>query len=323
MESFVGITAFVHSAEQRSYIGAARVIGVSPSAVGKAIARLEERLGVRLFNRTTRSISLTDEGEVLYERYRRILDEMRDAEATIVRSCEQPRGRLRISMPHIVAHHLVVPLLPDFSRRFPEIELDIDLDDRVVDLVAEGLDIVVRSGELSDARFIARPIGDQHFVVCGSPQYLEQRGAPENPDDLSRHACIRFKYPSSGMIAPWSFQAPFAQLPLRRDITFNNTDAGLRAAIDGMGLAHLPVYVARPSVEGGALVPVLTPFMAPLGSLSLVWPTNRQLSPKVRSFVDFLVPQLARRVDAFRPAHAWPGMDMVAKGAVTFQRPFP
>lgn len=305
MESFVGITAFVHSAEQRSYVGAARIIGVSPSAVGKAIARLEDRLGVRLFNRTTRSISLTDEGEVLYERYRRILDEMRDAEATIVRSCEQPRGRLRVSMPHIVAHHLVVPLLPDFSRRFPEIELDIDLDDRVVDLVAEGLDIVVRSGELSDARLIARYIGDQHFVVCGSPKYLERHGIPQKPSDLSKHFCIRFKYPSSGMLAPWAFCAPFDQLSLRKDLTFNNTDAGLRAAQDGMGLAHLPVYVARPSMETGALVPVLTSFMVPFGSLALVWPTNRQLSPKVRAFVDFVVTSLATRKDAFAPADEW------------------
>lgn len=169
MESLAGVVAFVYAAEQQSYVAAARVAGVSPSAIGKAVARLESRLGVRLFNRTTRSIGLTEEGAVLYERYKRILDDMDDAEATVSRSRERPRGRLRVSVPHIVGHHLLMPILPIFAERFPEIELDIDFEDRVIDLVAEGLDVVVRSGELADARLIARHLGDQHFVVAEVP----------------------------------------------------------------------------------------------------------------------------------------------------------
>ncbi|MFS2177212.1 LysR family transcriptional regulator [Rhizobium pisi] len=302
MESLASVFAFVHAAEQQSYVGAARIAGVSPSAVGKAVARLESRLGVRLFNRTTRSISLTEEGAVLYERYKRIIDDMDDAEATILQSRERPRGRLRVSVPHIVGHHLLMPILPAFAARFPEIELDVDFEDRVIDLVAEGLDVVVRSGELADARLIARHLGDQHFVVCASPGYLERHGQPQTPDDLSRHACIHFKYPSSGRVAPWAFRAPYERLLPPKSLTFNNTDAGLRAAQDGLGLAHLPVYVAEPHIRAGTLIPVLTPFMVPFGSLSLVWPSNRQLSPKVRAFVDFVVENCAARPDAFRPA---------------------
>ncbi|WP_190237549.1 LysR family transcriptional regulator [Rhizobium sp. R634] len=305
MDSLASVVAFVHAAEQRSYVAAARLAGVSPSAIGKAVARLESRLRVRLFNRTTRSISLTEEGTVLYEHYKRVLDDMQDAEAAVSKGRDRPRGRLRVSVPHIVGHHLLMPILPSFTARFPEIELDIDFEDRVIDLVTEGLDVVVRSGELADARLIARPLGEQHFVVCASPAYLDRHGRPETPDDLTRHACIHFKYPSSGRIAPWAFRPPHERLLLPKSLTFNNTDAGLRAARDGLGLAHLPVYVAEPHIRAGTLIPVLTAFMAPFGSLSLVWPSNRQLSPKIRAFVDFVVENFAARPEAFRPAASW------------------
>lgn len=302
MESLTGIVAFVQAAEQQSYVAAARITGASPSAVGKAVARLEGRLGVRLFNRTTRSMSLTKEGAVFYERCKRIIDDLGDAEATILQSRDQPAGRLRVSMPHIVGHHLFMPILPSFVEVFPQIELDIDFEDRVVDLVAEGVDVVVRSGELADSGLIARVLGQQHFVVCGSPEYLERRGRPQAPADLAGHSCIHFKYPSSGRIAPWAFQAPHERLILPKSLIFNNTDAGMRAALDGLGLSHLPVYVAAPYVQTGVLTPVLTSFMMPFGSLSLVWQSNRQLSPKVRSFVDFVVESLVSQGGAFQSA---------------------
>lgn len=304
MESLTGIAAFVHAAEQQSYVAAARVTGASPSAIGKAVARLEAHLGARLFNRTTRSMSLTEEGAVFYERCKRIIDDLRDAEAAILQSRDRPAGRLRVSMPHIVGHHLFMPILPSFAESFPGIELDIDFEDRVVDLVAEGVDVVVRSGELADSGLIARILGQQHFVVCGSPKYLERRGHPQAPAALAAHVCIHFKYPSSGRIAPWAFQAPHERLILPKSLVFNNTDAGLRAALDGLGLSHLPVYVAEPYIRNGALTPVLKSFMIPFGSLSLVWQSNRQLSPKVRAFVDFMVESLASQSGPFRSAAA-------------------
>lgn len=304
MDSFSSLAAFVHAAEQRSYVAAARVAGLSPSAIGKAIARLEARLGVRLFNRTTRNISLTEEGSAFYERCKRIIDDLEDAEASLIESRKRPRGRLRISVPHIVGHHLLMPMLPAFVARYPEIELDIDFEDRVTDLVTEGLDIAIRSGELADTRLIARHLGEQHFVVCGSPAYFDRHALPAAPADLAIHACIHFKYPTSGRLAPWAFAPPNEKLMLPRSLAFNNTDAGLRAALDGLGIAHLPIYVAAAHIHAGLLVPVLTAHMVAFGSLSLVWPSNRQLSPKVRAFVDFVTEHLAARPDAFQPGAA-------------------
>lgn len=292
MESLAGIAAFVHAAEQRSYVMAGRSLGISSSAIAKNVSRLEARLGVRLLNRTTRSIGLTEVGAVFYERCRRILDDVRDAEATLSQSRKRPQGRLRVSVPLIVGHHLLMPQLPAFRSRYPDIALDIELDDRVVDIVAEGLDVAIRSGDLPDSQLVARTIGPQHFVVCGSPSYFERHGMPKAPDDLLRHACIHFKYPSSGRLAPWAFRPPHENLRMPGSLTFNNTDAGLRAAIDGLGLAHLPVYVARPSIDAGLLRPALSDFMQPFGMISYIWPSSRLLSPKVRAFVDFTLPPL-------------------------------
>lgn len=302
MESLSALAAFVHVAEHRSYVAAARLAHVSPSAISKAIARLEARHGLRLFNRTTRSLSLTEDGALLYERCRHILDELEDVQACLVDSRERPKGRLRVSIPHIVCRHLLMPILPSFTQRFPEIELDLDVDDRVVNLAADGIDIAIRSGELADTSLISRRLGEQHFVVCGSPDYLHRNGYPAAPPDLIEHRCIHFRYPSSGRLAPWSFCAPYERMLPPRNMAFNNTDAGLHAATAGLGLAHLPVYVAAPNLRAGALVPVLVAFMAPFGSLSLLWPSQRRLSPKVRAFADFVVENFAIQRDAFQPA---------------------
>ena len=307
MKSLTSIAAFVHAAEQQNYVAVARILGISPSAVAKAIVRLESHLGVRLFNRTTRSVSLTEEGALFYERCKHIINDLGDAEATIIQSRERPRGRLRVSVPHIVGHHLLMPILPVFAEKFPEIELDIDFEDHVVDLITEGIDVAIRSGDLTDSGLIARPLGEQHFVICASPGYLSRHGRPETPRDLAQHACIHFKYPSSGRIAPWAFAHADDRFVLPRGLTINNSDAALRAALDGMGLVHLPVYVARPRIEDGSLVPVLTSYMAQFGSLSLLWPSNRQLLPKVRAFVDTVIEGLAARPDAFRPFTAKTG----------------
>lgn len=295
------IDLFVCAADQQNFAEAARIIGISPSAVGKAVARLEEHLGARLFSRTTRSVRLTEEGQIFYEHCKRMIEEFEETEASIFQNRQRPKGRLHVTVPHIVGHHLLMPILPEFVAKYPEIRLDIDFDDHVVDLVGEGFDIAVRSGDLADTRLIARPLGEQHFTVCASPGYLETRGEPETPLDLASHDCIHFKYPSSGRIAPWAFVPPHTNLVLPRTLTINNTDAGMRAALTGMGLAHLPVYVAERHVSKGDLVPVLGSFMKPFGSLSLVWPSNRQLLPKVRSFVDFIIENLSSRESAFRP----------------------
>lgn len=283
----------------RSHVAAARILGVSSSAVSKNVARLETRLGVRLLSRTTRSIGVTEEGALFYERCKRVLDELWNAEGTLLQSRETPRGRLRVSIPQIFGLHLLMAQLPEFTERFPDIELDVDVEDPVVDIVASGLDVAVRSGHLPDTRLVARLIGEQHFVVYGSDAYFERRGRPQMPSDLGQHSRIHFKYPSSGRLAPWSFVQPYGDTPIPASLVVNNTEAGLAAATRGLGMAHLPVYVAAPGIASGVLRPVLTEFMIPFGALWLIWSSSRQLSPKVRAFVDFVVEGLATVPNAF------------------------
>lgn len=292
MDSLRGFTAFLHAVEQRSYVAAARLLGVSPSAISKSVSRLEDRLGVRLLNRTTRSIGVTEEGAVFYERCKRVLDDISDVKDTMRRSANAPKGKLKISVPHVFGQHMLLPLLPEFSERYPEIELDVEFDDQVVDLVANGIDVAIRTGDLADTRLVARKISDQRFVVCGSPEYLRLRGVPESPEDLHQHSCIQFKYPSSGRKAPWSFRDPHTNCSVSRSLVFNSTEAGLWAALHGMGLAHLPEYAVNARLQSGELRAVLTEYMQPFGSLWLVWPSNRQLSPKVRAFADHVVKTL-------------------------------
>lgn len=301
MGSLKGMTAFVSAAELLSYAGAGRVLGVSSSAIAKSITRLENELGIRLFHRTTRSIGLTEEGIIFYEHCRHILDDICDAQAMISSTRSRPKGRLRVSVPQIFGHSILMPLLPEFLKEYPEIELDIDFEDRVIDIIGEGIDVAVRSGELRDTRLIGYQLGELHFVVCGSKHYLEKHGCPQIPADLLRHRCIHFKYPSNGLLAQWSFSSTDTHLSLPRNLIFNNTDAGLRAAIDGLGLAHLPVYIAEPAIKNNLLQPILTEFMVPLGSLSLIWPSNRHLSPKVRTFVDFIINEVRSNPSIFAP----------------------
>ncbi|MEM6161330.1 LysR family transcriptional regulator [Erwinia sp. P6884] len=292
MESLKSINVFVYAAELRNYAAAGRVLGISSSAVAKSVARLEDELGVRLFHRTTRSIGLTEEGIVFYERCKIILDEIRHARALIAETRARPKGRLHVSVPQIFGHTLLMPLLPKFLQKYPEIQLDIDFKDRVIDIIAEGVDVAVRSGELADSRLVGRKLGEQYFVVCANQDYFKSYGIPESPAELLSHRCIHFKYPSSGRIASWSFKTPYENLELPVNLIFNNTHAGLRAAIDGLGIAHLPVYVAEEAFKNRLLLPVLTKYMLPLGSMSLIWPSNRHLSPKVRAFADFMSSEL-------------------------------
>ena len=301
MKGFQGITAFVYAVKHNSYAQAARVLGLSPSAIAKSISKLEDELGTRLFHRTTRSISLTENGFLFYERCCLILDELYSAKEIISSNMCTPRGALHITAPHIFGHKLLMPLISKFNLLYPEIHLDIDFEDHVVDIIKEGIDIAIRSGNPVDSRLVSRYIGKQHFVVCGSYSYLDRYGAPQIPSELSEHSCIHFKYPSNGKIAPWSFIPPYKNITLPQNFIFNNTYAGLYAAVNGLGLAHLPIYVAHDALESRELYPVLTEFMAPFGDLMIMWPTNRQLSPKVRAFTDFLINEMKQQKQAFKP----------------------
>jgi DNA-binding transcriptional LysR family regulator len=299
VESLGGILAFVHAAEQSSFTAAGRQLGISGSAVGKAVARLEQRLGVRLLHRTTRRVALTDAGGVFYQRARRALEDLREAELALLERSDVPRGRLRVSMPHNIGRLLLLPPLPRFLELYPQVDLDVHLDDRLVDIIGEGFDLVIRTGELADSSLVARRLGPQHFVLCSSPEYFSRHPVPLTPGDLAVHRCIHFRFPASGFLEPWSLCSEYADARIPSSLTFNSSDGLVLAALGGSGIAQLPVYLARAYIDAGRLVPVLTKYMAMRGSIWVAWPSNRYVAPAVRAFADFTIEHLPEA--ALRP----------------------
>ncbi|MDP9585931.1 UNVERIFIED_ORG: DNA-binding transcriptional LysR family regulator [Burkholderia contaminans] len=292
MENLNGIAAFVRTAEALSFVAAGRALGISASAVGKTIARLEQSLGVRLFNRTTRRVTLTDEGRHFYERCQRILEDFRDAEATVTASAQRPRGKLRVSLP-VIGYRFLLPVLPEFRQCYPDVELDLDFNDRMVDVVEGGFDAVIRSGPLSDSSLMSRRLGPFAFVLCATPAYLARAGTPAAPHDLEAHDCVRYCFPTTGKLQDWALAArDGTPLKLRTAMTCNNMEALRGAVMAGLGIGYMPDFLARDALDTGALVTVLDDYRIAPGQFSIVWPSSRQLSPKLRVFVDFLCERL-------------------------------
>ena len=287
MDSFSSLNVFVHAAEQRSFTAAGRILGISASAVGKSIARQEARLGVRLFQRSTRRISLTAEGALFLERCQRILIDLSDAEEELARSRLHPAGTLRVSLPAI-GYRILMPILPGFIERYPEILPDIDFSDRMVDIVEEGFDVVIRSGNLTDSRLKARPLGPFRFRILASPDYLARYGTPVNAQELARHHCLRYKFPASGKLQPWILTEGDDPAPATASIVCNNIEGLIEAALGGLGLAWLPDFFVREECASGHLVSVLEDQISSSGQFNVVWPSSRHLSPKIRVFVDYL-----------------------------------
>ena len=293
MDNLTGIVAFVRTAEALSFVAAGRALGISASAVGKTIAKLEQSLGVRLFNRTTRRVTLTEEGRHFYERCQRILEDFRDAEATVTASAQRPRGRLRVSLP-VIGYRFLLPVLPEFRQRYPDVELDLDFNDRMVDVVEGGFDAVIRSGPLSDSSLMSRRLGPFAFVLCATPAYLAQAGTPRAPRDLEAHECVRYCFPTTGKLQDWALAADDGTpLKLRTALTCNNMEALRGTVLAGPASATCPTS-SRDALEQGTLVTVLDDYRIAPGQFSIVWPSSRQLSPKLRVFVDFLCERLFR-----------------------------
>lgn len=298
MDSLNGFVVFVQVAETRSFVAAGRLLGVSASAVGKSVARLEEKLGVRLFHRSTRSVTLTAEGMLFLERSRRILAEIEAAELELSRAAAAPRGRLRVSLPLVSG--LVLPVLGEFMREYPEIELDLDFTDRMVDVIEEGFDAVVRTGEPADSRLSARRLGTFRILLVASPAYLATRGTPKVPADLLQHSCLHYRFPSSGKLESWALpQAagePERQLPV--SMICNNIETRSCFALQGLGIACLPDFAIREPLADGRLVQVLAGQVERTNVFHVLWPASKHASPKVRALVDFLCARV------FAPAKA-------------------
>lgn len=289
MDTLSGFTVFIQVAETRSFVTAGRALGVSASAVGKRVARLEERLGVRLFHRSTRSITLTAEGALFLARSRRVLAEIEAAEQELSQSAGSPRGKLRVSLPLVSS--LVLPLLADFMREYPEVELDLDFSDRLVDVIEEGFDAVVRTGELADSRLSVRRLGQFSQLLVASPDYLARRGMPLVPADLAAHACLHYRYPATGKVEVWPLVPAPDGTEARPPVSMicNNMETRLCFALRGRGIALLPDFCVREALASGQLQSVLVDHVRPHSiGLGVLWPSGRHPSPKLRAFIDFL-----------------------------------
>lgn len=292
MDNLNRIVAFVRTAEALSFVDAGERLGISASAVGKTIARLEQSLGVRLFQRTTRKVALTEEGRQFYEKCRRILEDLHDAQAILSESAQSPRGRLRISLPTI-GYRFLMPVLPEFSERYPGIELDLDFNDRFVDLIDGDFDAVIRSGALTDSSLMARRLGLFQFVLCASPSYLSKAGVPRKLQALETHSCVRYRFPTTGKLETWALAKDGSEPQnLRNAITCNNMEAVREAVIAGYGIGYMPDFLVRDAIETGALHTILDDLRIAPGQFSILWPSSRLLSSKLRVFVDFACAKL-------------------------------
>lgn len=266
---------------------------MSKSAVSKRIAGLEEHLGARLLNRTTRRLSLTESGQTLYRCCRQILQTARDGEEAVTRLQARPRGQLRINAPVSFGSRHLGPAISRFLGANPEVSVDMALDDRVVDLVEEGFDVAVRIGELPDSTLVARRLAPARHVVCASPHYLEHRGTPRTPQDLAHHDCLTYAYFRHG--AEWPFQGPSGPETVRvgSGLRGNNGDAMREAAVSGLGIALLPTFIAADDLRAERLRALLPQYRSPELTIYAVYPERRHPPAKVRAFVDSLVSELA------------------------------
>ena len=297
MDSLGSLNAFVHAAEARSFTVAGRQLGVSSSAIGKSVARMEERLGVRLLHRSTRSIALTAEGALFLERCRRIFSEIEAAELELSQTHEAPRGTLRVALP--LAGMLMMPTLAAFMRAYPEIMLDLDFSDRVVDVIEEGFDAVVRFADAGDTRLMSRALGTYLRRLVAAPAYLAAKGVPKTPDDLKAHACLHHRFPTSRRFEQWPVPPEQAgvEIELSKTAVASTLEPLIHLAEQGLGIAYLPDFAIGRQLREGLLVTVLDDYTDRSGPLRVLWPSSRHLAPKLRAFVDFLAANLVPSVE--------------------------
>ncbi len=289
------MTAFVRAVELGGFSVAAREMGLTPSAISKLVTRLEDRLGVRLLNRTTRRIALTPEGEAYFHRSQRILADIQEAENEVARFRAQPKGLLRVNVGTAFGMHQLVPALPDFFAAHPEMQVELTFTDRVVDLIEEGADIGIRLGNLEDSSLIARRICEVERVVCASPGYLRRHGTARKPEDLLGHNCINMAYAPA--LRRWPFDTPAGvqHLEVSGNATASSADAVLQLAMMGLGVIRLSDVIVGAAIAQGTLVPLLEDIhhREPL-PLHAVYPQGRHRSPRVAAMVDFLMARFSQ-----------------------------
>ena len=287
MENLTDIAVFVRVVEKGSFTAAAEALEISQSVVSRRVAALEKRLGVRLLQRTTRRMSLTEAGSELYRRAARGLADIAEAEIEVTRFQAEPRGTLRVSAPMSFSQLYLAPLIADFIERYPAVRVNLQLDDQQRDLVEEGFDLAIRIATLDDSQLVARKLAPARQVVCGSPEYLARRGVPEHPDDLLHHDCVVYTYGREP--SKWRFRVKGGGehvVPVQGRVHTNNGTVLKIAAVGGAGLALLPTFYVADELRGGTLKPVLTKFPPVDLGVYAMYPERKSLGPKVRAFVD-------------------------------------
>ena len=290
MSDVTDLRAFVRVIERGGFAAASKDLGITPSGVSKLVTRLEDRLGVRLLHRTTRRLALTAEGETFHLRARDILAAIADAEAEVSLAGRRPRGKLRVNCVPAFALHQLMPALPEFIARCPEVELDIALTDRVVDLLAENADVGVRSGLVQEPSLVTRKFAEIRRGLFAAPEYLTRRGTPRTPLELREHTCITLKISPSSHLWPFHDGGKVRSIDVGSRVLVDSGEAALRLAIAGGGIARLADLIVVDAVREGRLKPVLSRrHVAEPVPLSAVYPHGRHRMPKVRAFLDFLV----------------------------------
>ncbi|MBA4245649.1 MAG: LysR family transcriptional regulator [Pseudomonas sp.] len=297
MDRFDAMQAFARVVETSSFTQAAATLHMSKTSVTQLIQQLEARLRVRLLNRTTRKVNVTADGAAYYERVVRLLADMDDAETSLSSAALVPRGRLRVDVPSPLARMLLIPALPAFYERYPEIQLTMGVSDRIVDIIGENVDCVVRGGEITDQSLVARHIGDLQLGIYATPGYLQRAGTPGHPRELGEgaHSTVGFLWSRTGKALPYAMQRGEERIEAqgRPLLTVDDGNAYLAAGLAGLGMLWLPHYMARPHLASGELVRLFDDWQMTPMPMYLAFPPNRHVSAKLRVFIDWVVGLMA------------------------------
>ncbi|WP_448950328.1 LysR family transcriptional regulator [Labrys neptuniae] len=289
---------FVRVVDSSSFTRAADTLGLPRPSVSAAIKDLEARMGVRLLNRTTRKVAATQDGLALYERCLRLLGDFEETESLFRQAAAGPAGRLRVDLPGRIGRLIVAPALAEFLDRYPEIDVDLGVTDRTVDLVEDSLDCVLRVGPLGDSGLIARSIGQLPLINVASPAYLEKHGVPQHPDDLDGHWAVNYASPTTGRVEPWEWlaQGAMQSRPMPARVVVNGAEAYIACCLAGFGLIQIPAYDVKCHLAAGELVEVMPDHRAASMPMTLLFPHHRHFSRRVQVFADWLEALLKREV---------------------------
>jgi DNA-binding transcriptional LysR family regulator len=300
MDRFAEMETFVRVVEDGGFSAAAKSLHLTPSGVSRTVARLEDRLAARLLNRTTRRLSLTEEGRHFHQRCLRILADVDAAERAVGVQSDAPRGILRVNAPMAFGAYQIAPVMPGFLKRYPYVHVELTLTDWMVDIIGEGLDVAISFGAVADSSLIVAKLGEDRRIICAAPRYLEDRGVPLQPEDLRNHTCL-LRSRSMAELNEWPFDGMRGvyRMTVSGPVEVNNTEALLRMALAGVGIARLPGFLVGPYIRDGRLVPVLMArHRGGMEPIYAVYPHRRHLTRRTRVFVDYLV-------ETFTPNPPW------------------